>query len=231
MTLVIVLNTLLLSTDHYPTSAYAARLLVFVARLLIHRARGRAVRFCSRLYESAAEILNFVFSLVFALELLLKLYGLGVRGYFRETFNWFDAIVVAVSLVDIANDPPVLISGGSANAGGGIGALRALRLFRVFRLARFAAGGRELSITMPVSLTCVGGCGGAAQELGLFSRASTDHLQDAEGRPVLWHFAGPLPLHFYPRWTAALCEPIPLRSIHGCAPLLMLCAASDVVAS
>ena len=47
-------------------------------------------------------MLNDVFTWVFFCEWILKIIGLGPNNYFRDNFNLFDSIVVAVSLVDYA---------------------------------------------------------------------------------------------------------------------------------
>eukprot|EP01062_Namystynia_karyoxenos_P048384 TRINITY_DN36802_c0_g1_i4.p1 TRINITY_DN36802_c0_g1~~TRINITY_DN36802_c0_g1_i4.p1 ORF type:complete len:2056 (+),score=611.93 TRINITY_DN36802_c0_g1_i4:690-6857(+) len=70
--------------------------------------------------------LNTVFTMVFAGECVLKLYGLGPQVYFRDNWNAFDFVIVALSLVD-------LIFG---DGGGGVSAFRAFRVLRVLKLAR-----------------------------------------------------------------------------------------------
>ena len=42
------------------------------------------------------EILNYIFTGIFALEMLLKLLALGVYGYIRDAFNLFDGAIVIV---------------------------------------------------------------------------------------------------------------------------------------
>ena len=38
---------------------------------------------------------------VFTMELIIKLYALGVRGYFKSQFNTFDAVVVVCGIGEI----------------------------------------------------------------------------------------------------------------------------------
>lgn len=38
-------------------------------------------------YENALELSNNLFSLLFGIELFLKLWGLGLKDYFSEAFN------------------------------------------------------------------------------------------------------------------------------------------------
>jgi len=40
-----------------------------------------------------ADYEEFVFNSLFTLEMLLKIYGLGLRTYFRSSFNKFDVTV------------------------------------------------------------------------------------------------------------------------------------------
>eukprot|EP01049_Picozoa_sp_SAG25_P010899 SAG25_NODE_1248_length_3497_cov_2.088287_2_plen_540_part_00 len=76
---------------------------------------------------------NVFLTLFFAVEMVLKLVGLGLVEYFAEPFNRFDAFIVVTSMYEL-----IKMTGDSAdqNSGGFITVLRAGRLFRVFRLAR-----------------------------------------------------------------------------------------------
>jgi hypothetical protein len=62
--------------------------------------------------------LNTFFTWVFLLELILKIIGLGIVNYFKDSFNCFDASVVLFSLVDyiidLTLDPKEI--GGAADA-------------------------------------------------------------------------------------------------------------------
>jgi hypothetical protein len=63
--------------------------------------------------------------------MIIKLIGLGFKEYVKDTFNIFDAVVVALSLIEL-----VLVGAGIGSGGGAFSALRAVRLLRVFKLAR-----------------------------------------------------------------------------------------------
>eukprot|EP00951_Prasinocladus_malaysianus_P002849 scaffold20217_cov44-Prasinocladus_malaysianus.AAC.1 len=82
-----------------------------------------------QLEATIMDSINYVLTAYFALEMVIKLLGLGVRKYVEDTMNVFDAIVVVVSLVEI---------GMTANGSGGSGlsVLRTFRLLRIFKLAR-----------------------------------------------------------------------------------------------
>jgi hypothetical protein len=75
------------------------------------------------------ELVNVVLTVYFALEMLIKLTGLGLRGYLADRMNAFDGVVVMASLSELI----VFLNGGGS---GTLSVFRAFRLMRVFRLAR-----------------------------------------------------------------------------------------------
>jgi hypothetical protein len=44
---------------------------------------------------------NFALNWIFLLEMSIKIYGLGITGYFREKYNLFDFFIVIVSMADM----------------------------------------------------------------------------------------------------------------------------------
>ena len=64
-----------------------------------------------------------VFTVVFILEMILKLVALGVRQYLKVTWNIFDGVIVIMSIVDMSME--------FSNAGGAGGVLSVLRTFRL----------------------------------------------------------------------------------------------------
>jgi len=68
---------------------------------------------------------NQVFTVLFAVEMIMKIIGLGIKRYVRDGFNDFDAIIVIVGLLDFAK------LGSKA-----ITVLRAFRLLRIFKIVR-----------------------------------------------------------------------------------------------
>lgn len=85
---------------------------------------------------------NAMLSIFFTIELMLKLFGNGVRQYSRDLFGMFDAMVVVISIVDICLSPPVAFmkNGDStkselSSASSFISILRCFRLFRMIKLA------------------------------------------------------------------------------------------------
>ena len=75
---------------------------------------------------------NLVFFVIFALEMILKLYAMGIRGYVSDRFNVFDGIIVILSTLELI----LTYAAAGLGTGGVISAFRALRLLRVFKLAK-----------------------------------------------------------------------------------------------
>jgi hypothetical protein len=81
------------------------------------------------------EVCNYIFSTIFLVEMILKLWGLGPRTYAKDAFNLFDGVIVIFSVIEIAISLAARSTGGEAGSTG-LGALRTFRLMRVFKLAR-----------------------------------------------------------------------------------------------
>ena len=85
--------------------------------------------------ETVLAIFNEFFTFAFLLEMVLKMFALGVNNYLHDSFNLFDAVVVSLSLIDWCL-AQVLTAEQKASVGSSMQALRALRLLRVIKLAR-----------------------------------------------------------------------------------------------
>ncbi len=79
--------------------------------------------------EKTLTDMNLVFTLIFCVEMGLKLIGLTIVGYFLDPMNYLDGAVVALSIVEIT----VFNTGNNA-----ISAFRTVRIFRTFRVLRVA---------------------------------------------------------------------------------------------
>lgn len=102
MTAFVILNTLVLATDHH----------------------GIATE-----WSDINTELNFAFTIIFAFEMALKLFGMGIIGYCQDPMNYVDGLVVILSLIEIV----FLQSGNSVFT-----AFRTIRIFRTFRVLRVA---------------------------------------------------------------------------------------------
>lgn len=74
MTLMVVLNTIVLSLNHYGIDPDM---------------------------ELALNNLNYAFTMVFVAETALKVIGLGIRGYFKDRLHLFDLSIVVFSLIEL----------------------------------------------------------------------------------------------------------------------------------
>jgi len=103
ITAIIVLNTITMCMDYYGASEE---------------------------YLKALDYANLVFVIIFTIEAMLKLIGLGPTYYFYIDWNKFDFTVVILSLISLSDT-------GSFN-------LTALRIIRVARLLRMIKSSKEL---------------------------------------------------------------------------------------
>ncbi|XP_038604664.1 voltage-dependent L-type calcium channel subunit alpha-1S [Tachyglossus aculeatus] len=101
--LVVALNTLSIASEHHKQPAW-----------LTH----------------VQDLANTVLLALFTVEMLLKMYGLGLRQYFMSLFNRFDCFVVCSGLLEIA-----LVQVGIMSPLG-ISVLRCIRLLRIFKVTR-----------------------------------------------------------------------------------------------
>jgi Ion transport protein len=75
--------------------------------------------------------MNLAFTIIFTIEMVIKMYGLGIKRYVKDAFNVFDCFVVILSLVELVINYTSDGSGGGATSG-----FRAVRIFRIFRVLR-----------------------------------------------------------------------------------------------
>lgn len=73
---------------------------------------------------------NQVLLSLFTVEMLMKMYGLGLRQYFMSLFNRFDCFVVCSGLLEL------LLVGTGAMSPLGISVLRCIRLLRIFKVTK-----------------------------------------------------------------------------------------------
>ncbi|XP_074833425.1 voltage-dependent L-type calcium channel subunit alpha-1S [Carettochelys insculpta] len=102
-------------------------LLVSLNTLAIASEHHQQPEWLTRVQDSA----NRVLLSLFAAEMLLKMYALGVRQYFMSLFNRFDCFVVCVGLLEIILvELHVMLPLG-------ISVLRCIRLLRIFKITRY----------------------------------------------------------------------------------------------
>ena len=76
--------------------------------------------------KSILETLNLMCTIIFVIEMILKVFALTFSGYLEDAFNKFDGFIVFLSLVEMS------IPGESA----GLSVFRAMRILRIFKVAR-----------------------------------------------------------------------------------------------
>ena len=104
ISLCIVANTIVLALDRHPISLHESDIL---------------------------DKTNLGLSSIFLVEMIVKLLGLGVKAYFKDSFNILDCIIVVSNIVDI-----FVHAFNGTESGSSITALRGFRLIRVFKLAK-----------------------------------------------------------------------------------------------
>jgi len=90
-----------------------------------------------------------IFTVVFALEMFMKLFGFGVKLYISDYFNVFDCVIVCISVLELCLQ--------SENSG--LSVLRAFRLARVFKIIKSWKSLRMLLQTVLKSLSAIGNLG------------------------------------------------------------------------
>ncbi|XP_051160359.1 muscle calcium channel subunit alpha-1 isoform X2 [Leptopilina boulardi] len=87
-------------------------------------------------YTKALDVLNMIFTAVFALEFVFKLAAFRFKNYFGDAWNVFDFIIVLGSFIDIVYS--------EVNPGSSIISINFFRLFRVMRLVKLLSRGEGI---------------------------------------------------------------------------------------
>lgn len=107
--------------------------------------------------EYGLKVFNYVFTTVFVIELMMKLFALGIRRYMSERWNRLDVLIVILSIVGILLEEiesklipinPTIIR-----------VMRVARIVRVLKLMKMASGMRALLNTVMQALPQVGNLG------------------------------------------------------------------------
>ena len=108
---------------------------------------------CSDGFTNALQIVNYIFSAVFAVELVLKHLGLGFRRYWASNWNRFDAFVVLASILDLVMNLLQQSFLSFIKVGPQIARIfRVLRVTRLFKLVKQFQGLQKLINTLLFSL-------------------------------------------------------------------------------
>ena len=112
--IIILINTLIMAIDHYDISDKVQNVLYYI---------------------------NMVLTIIFVVEMVIKIFGLGFRDYIRDGFNIFDSIIIIIGLLEYF---------GIGNKAATV--LRTFRLLRIFKIVRSWEGLRKLWKTVLASL-------------------------------------------------------------------------------
>lgn len=96
-------------------------------------------------FEKMLGDANTVFTLIFALEMVIKLIGLHPYYYFQDTWNIFDAFIVTMSLMEF-----ILVN---------VSSFSALRTFRLMRVMKLAKSWPTLNMLMKIIINAMGALG------------------------------------------------------------------------
>ena len=92
------------------------------------------------------EYINYFFTAVFTLEAIIKIIGLGFKGYFTKGWNLFDFFIVLVSYVTLIISVSVQGNFGPKQAT----VARAFRIGRIFRLIKKASCAEDFIFLLAV---------------------------------------------------------------------------------
>uniref|UniRef100_A0A8C9VSY6 Voltage-dependent T-type calcium channel subunit alpha-1H n=1 Tax=Scleropages formosus TaxID=113540 RepID=A0A8C9VSY6_SCLFO len=108
--------------------------------------------------EEALKYCNYVFTIVFVFEALLKLVAFGFRRFFKERWNQLDLAIVLLSIMGITLEEIEINASLPINPTI-IRIMRVLRIARVLKLLKMATGMRALLDTVVQALPQVGNLG------------------------------------------------------------------------
>ncbi|CAL1601218.1 unnamed protein product [Knipowitschia caucasica] len=131
ITVIILANLLTMSMEHYNQPQYLEEIL----------------KYC-----------NYVFTVVFVIEAIIKLVALGLRRFFKERWNQLDLAIVLLSIMGITLEEIDLNASLPINPTI-IRIMRVLRITRVLKLLKMATGMRSLLDTVMQALPQVGNLG------------------------------------------------------------------------
>jgi len=105
----------------------------------------------SKAHEEAGNVINYLLTAYFGLEMLIKHVGIGARRYWKDSMNAFDGIVVVASVSEI-----ILTVATPDLDSSTLSVLRAFRILRLFKLVKSWKELQKLLRTMKESLSSIG---------------------------------------------------------------------------
>ena len=145
ITIAILINTVTMALEYHNWTLYRATYNYNKTLDSQNKMLGEAMSQPAAL-TTFLEVTNYIFTVIFTGEMIIKMVGLSPRGYWKDSFNKFDFTIVMFSLLDI-----ITTSLGLAGISG-LSVLRTFRLLRVLRLAKSWESLQQLLITIMASL-------------------------------------------------------------------------------
>uniref|UniRef100_A0AAQ5XIM3 Voltage-dependent T-type calcium channel subunit alpha-1H n=1 Tax=Amphiprion ocellaris TaxID=80972 RepID=A0AAQ5XIM3_AMPOC len=108
--------------------------------------------------EEVLKYCNYVFTIIFVIEALLKLVAFGIHRFFKDRWNQLDIAIVALSIMGITLEELKMNAALPINPTI-IRIMRVLRIARVLKLLKMATGMRALLDTVMQALPQVGNLG------------------------------------------------------------------------
>lgn len=105
--------------------------------------------------NQVTDIINYVFTGVFTLEAVLKIYGFGIKKYFSDGWNIFDFAIIVGSYTGLIVDMNTSVSVGVQTT-----ILRAFRISRILRLIKRAKSLNIIFETFIITIPALANIGG-----------------------------------------------------------------------
>lgn len=99
--------------------------------------------------DKKMKIVEIIFTFIFIIEMIIRMYGLGFESYFKSKFNTFDCIVIIASLIE--QFYMMCFAGPDM----GLTVFRCLRLLRLFKVTRYWTSLRNLAHALLNSLKSI----------------------------------------------------------------------------
>lgn len=105
--------------------------------------------------DEVTDYLNLAFAIIFTIEAVVKLVGLGCKGYFREGWNRFDFLIVVGTFAGI-----VIGAVSDVALGPQTTIIRSFRISRIFRLVNKAKSLKTIFNTFIFTIPALANVGG-----------------------------------------------------------------------
>ena len=117
--IVIVLNTAVISMDHYPSTTK---------------------------FSNSLDLLESIFTMLYLLEMILKIIGMGLIKYLGNSSCQIDGPITLLSFIVLCFQPPVAFGGEDDGKVSPLSSLRCVRLFKLFRLVQIFLKSKRITV-------------------------------------------------------------------------------------